>query len=158
MFRGFLPLWVVATALTPVFGQVIEPFHAGEMAPMRATFKGRPVLFHVWSLTCAPCLAEMPKWAQRIRQHPEVAFIFMNADGVSQSAAAAQRLAIAGVKPSRSLIYADDYVERLQNEIAPEWHGELPRTEWTAVNGKKFVVLGPVTDAQFGQWALGKIR
>ena len=144
--------WVLASAFTSVFAQAIAPLHAGDMAQIRAGFQGRPLLLHVWSLTCAPCLEEMPQWTQRIRQNPGVAFVFINTDGVAQSAAAARRLAIAGVKPLRSLIYADDFVERLQFEIAPDWRGELPRTEWSAAAGPNLVVLGSVSDTMFRQW------
>lgn len=145
--------WLMLLVSASVHAQAIEPLHVGDMAQIRATYKGRPLLMHVWSLTCAPCLIEMPKWAQRIRQHPEVAFVFINTDGVRYSAAAIRRLAADGVKPSRSLVYADDFVERLQYDIAPDWLGEMPRTEWTLRVGSSLVTLGPVSDTQFRQWA-----
>lgn len=97
-------------------------------------------------------MIELPQWAQRIRQNPGVAFVFINTDGTGQAAAAARRLAAAGVKPTRSLVYADDFIERLQYEIAPDWLGELPRTEWIAAKGKSTSLLGPVSDFQFRQW------
>jgi thiol-disulfide isomerase/thioredoxin len=138
------------------WAQVAEPLHAGDMAQIRAAYKGRALLVHVWSLTCAPCLVEMPQWAQRIRQHPGVAFVFINTDGVRHAAAAARRLAASGVKPTRSLVYADDFVERLQYEIAPDWVGELPRTESVSGSGKSWVTLGPVSDAEFKRHVSGQ--
>ena len=147
---------VLLLALTsvPAFAQLAEPLHAGDMANIRASLKGRPALLHVWSLTCAPCLAEMPNWAQRIRQYPGVAFVFINTDGTRYAAAVTHRLAASGVKPMRSLVFADDFVERLQYEISPAWQGELPRTEWICADGQSRVVLGPVTDAQLRRWNL----
>jgi thiol-disulfide isomerase/thioredoxin len=132
--------------------QLAEPLHAGDMAQIRAAFKGRPMLLHVWSLTCAPCLIEMPKWAERIRKNPGVAFVFINTDGMRHAAAATRRLASSGVKPARSLVYADDFVERLQYDIAPDWLGELPRTEGVSGTGSSWVTLGPVSDGSFRQW------
>jgi thiol-disulfide isomerase/thioredoxin len=136
----------------PASAQPAEPLHAGDMAQIRASFKGRALLLHVWSLTCAPCLVEMPTWAERIRKNPGVAFVFINTDGVRHAAAAARRLAASGVQPARSLVYADDFVERLQYEIAPEWQGELPRTEGVYGTAPPWVTLGPVPDRQFRQW------
>jgi hypothetical protein len=97
-------------------------------------------------------LIELPEWAQRIRQNPDVAFVFLNTDGTRQGAVAARRLAASGVQPTRSLVYADDFIERLQYEIAADWLGELPRTEWISANGKSSAVLGPVSTFQFRQW------
>jgi thiol-disulfide isomerase/thioredoxin len=145
-------LWLVMLAPVHVLAQPIEPLHAGDVAKIRATFKGKPLVMHVWSLTCAPCLIELPEWAQRIRQNPEVAFVFINTDGTRQAAAAARRMAVSGVKPTRSLVYADDFIERLQYEIAPEWQGELPRTEWVSGGGKSSALIGPVPNFQFKQW------
>jgi thiol-disulfide isomerase/thioredoxin len=144
--------WLVMVTPVSGFAQVAEPLHVGDMARIRASFKGRPLVLHIWSLTCAPCLIEMPKWAQRIQENPGVAFVFINTDGVRHSPAANRRLAAAGVKPSRSLVYADDFVERLQYEIAPDWLGELPRTEWMSGKDPSLVLLGPVSDVQFRRW------
>lgn len=145
-------LWLVLFTPMQVLAMPMEPLHAGDMAKVRATFKGKPLVVHVWSLTCAPCLIELPEWAQRIRQNPNVAFVFINTDGTLQAAAAARRMAASGVNPTRSLVYADDFIERLQYEIAPEWQGELPRTEWVSGNGKSSALLGPVSIFQFNQW------
>ncbi len=152
MRRAAVLLWLAM--LVPAWAQAeaAEPLRVGDMAKIRASFKGRPLLLHIWSLTCAPCLAEMPQWAERIRKNPGVAFVFINTDGARQSAAAARRLALYGVKPARSMVYADDFVERLQYDIAPDWLGELPRTQGLSGQGASWVVLGPVSDAQFSQW------
>jgi thiol-disulfide isomerase/thioredoxin len=164
MRRAAVLVWLgmsltVALAAAPVsaVAQIAEPLRTGDMAKIRAAYQGRALLVHVWSLTCAPCLTEMPQWAQRIRQNPGVAFVFINTDGTGHAAAAARRLALSGVKPTRSLVYADDFVERLQYEIAPEWQGELPRTEWVAGNGKSGVTLGPVSDSAFKRYLSGQL-
>jgi thiol-disulfide isomerase/thioredoxin len=145
-------LWLVMMAPVSALAQRMEPLHAGDVAKIRASFKGRPLVVHVWSLTCAPCLVELPQWAQRMRQNPGVAFVFLNTDGTARAAVAARRLAASGVKPTRALIYADDFVERLQYEIAPDWLGELPRTEWISGIGSSTSLIGPVSDSQFSQW------
>ncbi len=132
--------------------QSVEGLHPGDMVHLRESFKSRPLAIHVWSLTCTPCLAELPKWAERIKRHPEVAFVFINTDGISHAPALTKRLLNAGVKPTRSLVYADDFVERLQYEISPDWHGELPRNELTNRSGESLVSIGSISDANFEKW------
>ena len=159
MKRLFALLWWLVL-LAPVWAQAqpAEPLHTGDMAQLRAAYQGRPLLVHVWSLSCAPCLVEMPQWAERIRKNPAVAFVFISTDGLHQAAAVARRLAMSGVKPARSLVYADDFVERLQFEIAPDWLGELPRTQGVSGNSPAWVTLGPVSDGAFRQWVACALR
>lgn len=145
-----LALFIVPMSL---LAQAVEGLHPGDMAHLRDSFKNRPLVMHVWSLTCAPCLAELPQWAGRIKRHPEMAFVFINTDGVRYAPSLSKRLLNAGVKPTRSLVYADDFVERLQYEISPDWHGELPRNELTDRSGRILVTLGSLSDADFENWA-----
>jgi len=148
--------FTLACALTlaplSVLAQGLEGLHPGDMAHIRDSYKSRPVVMHVWSLTCTPCLAELPKWAERIKRHPEIAFVFINTDGIQHAPALTRRLQNAGVKPTRSLVYADDFVERLQYEISPDWHGELPRNELINLSGESSVTLGMLSDAIFEKW------
>ena len=151
----FVLALVISLIVAPVSGwaQGIEGLHPGDMAQLRDSYKNRPLVMHVWSLTCTPCLAELPKWAERIKRHPEIAFVFINTDGISHAPVLSKRLQYAGVKPTLSLVYADDFVERLQYEISPDWHGELPRNELISRSGGRLVSLGLLSDAKFEKWA-----
>jgi thiol-disulfide isomerase/thioredoxin len=154
MMRFVLALFIALfMAPLPVLAQSVEGLHPGDMVQLRDSYKGRPLAMHVWSLTCTPCLAELPKWAERIKRHPEIAFVFINTDGISHAPALSKRLQYAGVKPTQSLVYADDFVERLQYEISPDWHGELPRNELISRSGGSLVSLGLLSDAKFEKWA-----
>ncbi len=159
MTRFFVALaFALWMAPLSILAQGVEGLHAGDMAHLRDRFKSRPLVMHVWSLTCTPCLAELPQWAERIKRHPDMAFVFINTDGMRYAATLSKRLAAAGVKPTRSLVYADDFVERLQYEISPDWHGELPRNELTDRRGRSLVTLGSLADADFEKWAhLGEL-
>jgi len=145
---------VLAFAVLPasLFAEPIEGLHAGDMTRIRDAFKGRPSVLHVWSLTCAPCIAELPKWAARIKHNPDVAFVFINTDGLRYAPSLATRLSQAGVQPTRSLVYADDFVERLQYEISSEWHGELPRNELVNRSGDVLITVGSLSDTEFEKW------
>ncbi len=144
--------WTLFIAPLPVLAQGVEGLHPGDMARMRDSFKNRPLVMHVWSITCTPCIAELPKWAERIKRHPEIAFVFINTDGIRYAPALTKRLLNAGVKPTQSLVYADDFVERLQYEISPDWHGELPRNELTSRSGESSVTIGSLSDVSFEKW------
>lgn len=135
-----------------LFAQGVEGLHAGDMARIRESFKGRPLVLHMWSLTCAPCLTELPKWAVRIKRNPAVAFVFINTDGLRYAPSLNKRLLDAAVMPTRSLVYADDFVERLQYEISSDWHGELPRNELVDRSAGALVTLGLLSDADFEKW------
>lgn len=42
------------------------------------TLAGRPYVINLWADWCPPCRREMPLLAEAARQHPEVAFLFIN--------------------------------------------------------------------------------
>jgi thiol-disulfide isomerase/thioredoxin len=157
-YFGGLMRFSVALALAlfmaplSVLAQAVEGLHPGDMAHIRDSYKNRPLVMHVWSLTCTPCLAELPKWAERIKRHPEIAFVFINTDGIQHAPALTKRLQNAGVKPTQSLVYADNFVERLQYEISPDWHGELPRNELISRSGESAATLGLLSDTNFEKW------
>jgi thiol-disulfide isomerase/thioredoxin len=153
-FRIFLLLavWLTLSFSGAQAVESPEGLHSGDMARLREAYKGRPMVVHLWSLTCAPCLEEFPKWARRIKRHPEVAFVFINTDGIRHARALGIRMQAAGLRPTRSLVYADDFVERLQYEISPDWYGELPRNELVQPSGAGVAKLGVLSDAEFEKW------
>lgn len=46
---------------------------AGRVRPLDALTAGRRVAVHFWATWCAPCLTELPRLAQVLRERPEVA-------------------------------------------------------------------------------------
>jgi thiol-disulfide isomerase/thioredoxin len=130
----------------------VRPFVRGSFKTVMETHKGQPLAVHFWSLTCAPCIAEFPLWAERIRREPGLPVVFVSTDGIEQSAAVAARLKRAGLSAVESHVFADGFTERLLFEVAPDWRGELPRTELIAADGSRLSVTGSLDDAQFAQW------
>ena len=42
------------------------------------TLKGRPYVINLWADWCPPCRREMPLLAEAAREHPDIAFLFIN--------------------------------------------------------------------------------
>jgi thiol-disulfide isomerase/thioredoxin len=127
LFRLLLTAMVLAFPLTSLAGEML-PFQRGTWSSLKAGAAGRPTVVHFWSLTCAPCLAELPQWAAFRRQHPKIGLILVSTDPLAQSARLSQVLGRAGLSDVPSWAFADSFAERLRFEIDPEWGGELPHT------------------------------
>jgi thiol-disulfide isomerase/thioredoxin len=119
------------------------PFERGSWAKLGAAHAGRPTVVHLWGLTCAPCLTELPNWGKLLAERPDLNLVLIDADPVSQSPAqVAATLDRAGLSKAESWIFADRFYERLRYEIDVYWAGELPRTILIAPNGKVTVMSG----------------
>ena len=69
MFGKYLRLVAAAGALLALAGGAasaieFKPYGRGSFAELRKQHAGRPLVVHFWSVTCPPCLAELPDWAK----------------------------------------------------------------------------------------------
>lgn len=119
-----------------------RPFVAGSWAEIRAAHAGWPLLAHLWSLTCAPCLVELPRWAELARAHPDAAVVLIATDPPEDAARVAAALERAGLGGIESWQFADAFTERLRFELDPRWRGELPRTLLLDPGGAATAVRG----------------
>jgi len=53
-------------------GADLRPFVRGDFAAILAANAGRPAVVNFWSITCPPCLAEMPALKAFAEQNPSV--------------------------------------------------------------------------------------
>jgi thiol-disulfide isomerase/thioredoxin len=114
----------------------LHPFVRGSWQQIRAAHEGKPVVVHIWGLSCAPCRAEMPKWGKFVAERPDLNLILINADLVAnERRAVATTLAASGLARAENWMFQDSFVERLRFEIDPTWHGELPLTLLIARDG-----------------------
>ena len=129
------------------------PFVRGSWAKLRAAHQGQPIAVHFWGLTCGPCLAELPHWAQLLHERPDLNLVLIAADPVPEEPGDLSKfLGKMGLSGPESWAFADDFIDRLQYEIDPHWHGELPRTMLIAADGKIITITGVSEPGEIRTW------
>jgi hypothetical protein len=141
-------------SLLPVLSAAAErPFLRGSWAALLAAHHGHATIVHFWGVTCGPCLRELPEWAAFKAAHPGIDLVLVEADPVPETAdAAATPLAKAGLGAAESWGFADPFTERLEYEVDPSWHGELPFTVLVGRDGSSTSLLGAADFAAMVKW------
>jgi thiol-disulfide isomerase/thioredoxin len=138
--------------VSPASSLDFQPYGQGAFAQLRKAHAGRPTIVHFWSVSCPPCLAELPEWAKIARDKQGVDFVFVNTDQEGDRARAQSRLEKAGLTGGAHYGFADDFVERLYFEADKSWRGELPFTALVGADGALMTVIGSLDDAQIAKW------
>lgn len=120
----------------------IKPFQRGSWRDIQAAHRGKTLVAHFWSLSCAPCLAEMPRWAEFRRNNPEKTLVLIATDPAEKAPRLKEALARFGLAEADAWAFADPFAERLRFEVDPEWRGELPMTRLIASDGRAETVIG----------------
>lgn len=142
-------------ALAAMSAQAADPlsFERGSWAKLRAAHDGKPTVVHLWGLTCAPCLVEMPQWGKLQAERPDMRLVLVAADPVPQDPArVSDMLARADLAKTESWTFTDRFNERLRFEIDPNWAGELPRTLLIDRDGKATVLAGVADLGEVRAW------
>lgn len=129
-----------------------RPFVKGSWPPLLQAHAGRPLVVHFWSLTCAPCLAELPQWRELRRRHPEMDLVMIATDPIEDAPRLERTLARAGLAGVEGWAFADGFAERLRFEIDRTWQGELPMTRLIGRGGDAETVIGPLPPSVLAQW------
>lgn len=129
---------------TSVWAGETRPFLKGSYAALLKDHAGRPLVVHFWSLTCAPCLVELPQWQEVRRRHPELDLVLVATDPLDDAAKLERTLKRAGLAGVESWAFADSFAERLRFEIDKSWRGELPMTRLIGRDGSAEAVTGSV--------------
>jgi len=145
-------LLAVLLLATPLHAAELEPFTRGSFAQLRQDHAGKPLAVHFWALSCAPCLEELPRWAQLARQHPEFRIVLVNTDPPEAAPQVLRVLDRAGLGHARNMGFADRFAARLRHEVDPDWRGELPRTDLINRDGEVMPVLGIVAMPALSRW------
>ncbi|TAN68836.1 MAG: TlpA family protein disulfide reductase [Magnetospirillum sp.] len=130
----------------------LRPFVQGSYAALVKEHAGRPLVIHFWSLTCAPCLVELPQWREAQRHHPEMDLVLVATDSPDEAPKLGRTLTRAGLTGVDSWVFADSFAERLRFEVDKTWHGELPMTRLVGRDGAAEAVTGTVSDAALAAW------
>ena len=150
--RFRLALAVVLAPLAASAGEP-RPFAEGSWPALRALHAGRPTIVHFWGLTCAPCLVELPQWGRLAHRREDADVVMVAADPVAEDPARlAAALAKAGLGEVESWRFDDDFAERLQFDIDPSWHGELPLSVMLGRDKSAKTVVGGIDFAELDRW------
>ena len=130
-----------------------QPFVRGSWQQLIQAHAGRPLVVHFWGVTCVPCLAELPKWGEFVKQHSDLDVVLIAADPFPQETERMSSiLDRAGLATVESWTFADKFVDRLRYEVDPRWLGELPRTLLISPDGKVKSYSGIFDLTTIPQW------
>jgi thiol-disulfide isomerase/thioredoxin len=147
-----LGLLLAVAALGGARGETLA-FERGSWEKLLARHAGKPTVIHLWGLTCAPCLVELPAWGKLQSSRPDLRLVLVAADPLQQDPGRLEAtLARAGLGKTESWSFTDRFYERLRYEIDPAWAGELPRTVMIDRAGKTTVLPGVADLAQVRAW------
>lgn len=150
--RRALVLVLLLGMAAPVQAAEPEPFGRGSFRQLRESHAGQPLAVHFWALSCAPCLEELPRWAQLIRRYPNFRIVLVNTDPPEADRQVARALERAGLSRARNMVFADRVTARLRFEVDPDWRGELPRTDLVSRAGEVTPVIGVLPAAELERW------
>lgn len=144
----------LALALAPGVAHALDfqPYGRGAFAEIVKTHAGKPLIIHFWSVTCPPCLVELPQWSKMADARKDVDIVFVNTDGEEDRPRAEARIEKAGLGRLPHYGFSDDFVEKLYFEADKGWRGELPFTALVAPDGAVTTVTGAVDDPHVVKW------
>jgi thiol-disulfide isomerase/thioredoxin len=151
--RALLFAFFLAAALPAAAQEDMRPFVRGSWAELRQAHAGKPMVYHFWGVTCAPCIAELPHWTQLVSERKDMNLVMIAADPVPEKPAdLARALAKAKLSVKESWHFADNFAQKLYFEVDPRWRGELPFTKLVAADGTAKVIRGVVKLADIKAW------
>ncbi|WP_424360842.1 TlpA family protein disulfide reductase [Methylocystis parvus] len=135
-----------------------QPYGRGAFAQIVKAHSGKPLIVHFWSVTCPPCVAELPQWAKMVSEQKGVDIVFVNTDSDEDRARAEMRAERAGLGKATHYGFSDDFVEKLYFEADKMWRGELPFTALVAPDGGVTAVTGAIDDPLVVKWLETRAR
>ncbi len=126
-------------------------FSAESFAQIRASHAGRPLIVHLWGMTCGPCLVELPKWGGLLRKRPHMHLVLIQVDQAPQGASE-QTLRSAGLLEAEIWYVPSELDEFLRASIDPKWRGEMPRTLLISPGGEVARIAGAADLEQVTRW------
>ena len=130
----------------------VQPFVRGSYTALIKEHSGRPLVVHFWSLTCAPCLLELPRWRELAEQHKDFDLVLVSTDPLERSSDMEKRLQKMGLDFVPNFAFADSFTDRLYFEVDKTWHGELPRTSLVGRDGHMESLLGAADEKDVLAW------
>ena len=140
--------FVVATSAAHGATRTLEP---DSFAAVRARHAGQPFVVHIWGMTCAPCVKELPQWGALLKARPDLHLVVVQVDA-SALPPAEKRLKDAGLANAESWTVKQDPDEFMRASIDPQWTGDMPRTLLIGADGKIERIQGSADFARVRRW------
>ena len=132
-------------------GPALASYAPGDWKKILQAGAGKPQLVHFWGYTCGPCLEELPRWGDFLKESSALKTIFIEVDQVPH-ATALQALTLAGLAQADNRASTAVFDEYMRYEIDPKWLGELPITVLVSAKGEARRVRGVIDFAQLRAW------
>jgi thiol-disulfide isomerase/thioredoxin len=140
--------FLAATALAQAATQTLAP---DGFAAVRARHAGQPLVVHIWGMTCAPCVKELPRWGALLKASPDLHLVVVQVDE-SPLPPAEKRLKDAGLANVESWTVKEEPDEFMRASIDPQWTGDMPRTLLIGADGKIERIQGSADFARVRRW------
>ncbi|MFN3075494.1 MAG: TlpA family protein disulfide reductase [Alphaproteobacteria bacterium] len=147
-----MSLVVLLGLVSPATAAETKPFYRDSYKSLVAAHVGQSLVVHFWSLTCMPCLVEMPRWGALVQKRPDLKLVMVSTDSIDDAPRIAGKLQHYGIGDVSSYAFADPFTERLNYEVAPDWRGEVPRTILVGRDGITETISGMVPEAFVIDW------
>lgn len=128
------------------------------IAEIKEVFSGSEFLVGLWSMTCAPCLAELKLMAELLEDQPDLPFVLISTDPITERDEAFELLRDYGLAERDSWMFADNFTERLRYSIDPGWYGELPRSYFFDDDHRMHSHSGTLTRELLQSWFDGRFQ
>lgn len=147
-----LALAVLMLWAAPAGASELRAFHGDSWRQLVAAHAGRPLVVHFWSLSCAPCVADLPRWGRLASRPQPWDLVLVATDPIVDAPRLLYTLERAGLGGAENWAFAESFAARLRYAVDPAWQGELPMTRLVAADGSGETVLGTLEPGQLGQW------
>jgi thiol-disulfide isomerase/thioredoxin len=153
-----LAVVIAMLCAVPAQASELRAFGRDGWRQLTAAHAGRPLVVHFWSLSCAPCMAELPRWGRLAAQPHAYDLVLVDTDSIMDAPRVLAILERAGLGGAENWAFADSFAAKLRYGIDPAWQGELPMTRLVAPDGGGETVLGTLDPGALAQWQLRTVR
>lgn len=151
--RAAAAIALACASVTP-HAAPMRDFTTQSFADIRERHAGRPLVVHIWAMSCGPCLVELPRWGELMHRHPGLDLVLVRFDAAPRAASEA-RLADAGLARVESWAVSSEPDEYLRASVDARWIGDMPRTLLIAPDGAVTTIRGVADLARVEAWLAG---
>ena len=132
--------------------QELKPFERGSKKAILSAHQGEPFILALWSLDCTYCRDDLVMLGKLQARHPKLKIVLVATDTPAQSNEIVTTIKDFHLQRAEPWVFADQFAERLRNEVDPQWYGEMPRLYFFDAEGKSTAVSGKIEQKQIEKW------